>query len=334
MKSKCNTCRIEKAKPSTMEMSPLPRARLAPYFRPFTFVGLDYFGPVQVVIGRRREKRWVALFTCLTIRAVHIEVVHSLSTDSCIMAIKNFVNRRGCPKEIHSDNASNFRRASKDLKTASAYLDYGKMEEATSVKEIEWKFIPPYSPHKGGAWERMVRSIKSVVSKILHDRALRDETLLSFLLEAENIINSRPLTYVPVDSANEEALTPNHFLLHASNGQKSRWDGSDKNLRKQWKLSQELTDHFWRRWVREFAPTILCKTKWFETERELSPGDIVFLIDNKTPRNTWAKGEVLECLKSRDGKVRTVKVFTANKIKTRSIHRVAKLEINVDDKKE
>ncbi len=86
--------------------------RLTPYVRPFSYSGLDYFGPVNVTIGRRNEKRWIALFTCLTIRAkiraVHIELAANLSIDACLICIRNFVNRRGVPVQIRSDNGTNF----------------------------------------------------------------------------------------------------------------------------------------------------------------------------------------------------------------------------------
>ncbi|XP_062533363.1 uncharacterized protein LOC134202365, partial [Armigeres subalbatus] len=84
----CMQCRVSKAKPSCPREAPLPEARLSPYTRPFSFVGLDYFGPIQVKVGQSLAKRWVALFTCLTICAVHLEVVHSLSTEACKMAIR------------------------------------------------------------------------------------------------------------------------------------------------------------------------------------------------------------------------------------------------------
>ena len=88
------TCKIAKAQPVNPLMASLPEDRLTPYNRPFTFTGLDYFGPVMVTIGRRVEKRWVALFTCLSSRAVHLELSYDLSTDACILTIRNFISRR------------------------------------------------------------------------------------------------------------------------------------------------------------------------------------------------------------------------------------------------
>ncbi|XP_075150541.1 uncharacterized protein LOC142224646 [Haematobia irritans] len=104
----CMRCKIDKVKTLQPLMGQLPLDRFTPFVRPFTYTGLDYFGPVTVAIGRRQEKRWVALFTCLTVRAVHLEVAHDLSTDACILAIRNFISRRGTPVRMRSDNGKNF----------------------------------------------------------------------------------------------------------------------------------------------------------------------------------------------------------------------------------
>lgn len=113
---KCEVCRLNRAKTFNPPMGNLPSARLAHHRRPFTFVGLDYFGPIQVSICRRREKRYVALYTCLVVRAIHLEVVSSLSADSAIMSLRRFIARRGTPSEIHSDNGMAFVGANRELK--------------------------------------------------------------------------------------------------------------------------------------------------------------------------------------------------------------------------
>lgn len=91
-KKRCMECKIESAKPVPQLMGQLPIDRVTPYVRAFTFTGLDYFGPVNITVGRRTEKRWIALFTCLTVRAVHVEIARALSADQCILCIRNFIN--------------------------------------------------------------------------------------------------------------------------------------------------------------------------------------------------------------------------------------------------
>ncbi|XP_062557324.1 uncharacterized protein LOC134222196 [Armigeres subalbatus] len=104
----CHECKVKKAVPEVPRMAPLPAARLKPYERPFSYVGLDYFGPIAVRVNRSTVKRWIALFTCLTTRAVHLEIAHSLSTESCKQAVRRFIGRRGSPVEIRSDRGTNF----------------------------------------------------------------------------------------------------------------------------------------------------------------------------------------------------------------------------------
>ncbi|XP_062702149.1 uncharacterized protein LOC134285445 [Aedes albopictus] len=115
VRKSCQKCKNDSSTPRPPIMAELPIARLAAFSRPFTFTGIDYFGPIEVATGRRREKRWGMLATCLTIRAIHIEIVSSLTTDSCVMAIRNFMARRGVPRAFYSDRGTNFVGANRTL---------------------------------------------------------------------------------------------------------------------------------------------------------------------------------------------------------------------------
>lgn len=107
-------CIIRKASPDLQLMGQLPRVRLEYGCPPFTRTGVDYFGPIEVEVARRREKRYGVMFTSMASRAVHIDVAASLSTDSFLMTWRRFVARRGLPKEMLSDNGTNFRGAAAD----------------------------------------------------------------------------------------------------------------------------------------------------------------------------------------------------------------------------
>ena len=192
-------------------MSDLPAERLGYRQPPFSNCGVDYSGPFHVNIRRSSEKRCGFLFTCLTTRAIHIELVPSIDKSSCVMAIERFISRRGTPSIIWSDNGTNFVGAEKELLLC---IKNWNAEAALSLvdKSIKWKYNPPSAPHQGGAWELMVRSCKRVFYAILGSRKLNDEILNTTMCLVEGSLNARPLTTVSDDPVSLEALTPNHFL--------------------------------------------------------------------------------------------------------------------------
>ncbi len=173
----CLQCKHRKAKPAVAEMSALPQFRLTKPVRPFTVCGIDYFGPLTTTRFRRHVKKWVALFTCMHTRAVHLELVDSLSTDSVIMAMIRMASVRGWPKTFYSDNGTNFRGASVELNKSLKELDQKKIVGELALKEVEWKFIPPSAPHFGGAWEWLVRSIKKMLGVLLKEQSPKEELL-------------------------------------------------------------------------------------------------------------------------------------------------------------
>lgn len=322
-------CKIKKVTPICPQMAKLPRARLSAFVRPFTFTGLDFFGPIMVIVNRHKEKRYGALFTCLTIRAVHVEIVHSLNTSSCILAIRNFIARRGTPREIFSDNGTNFVGAERELREAVKEVDTNEFVREFTTACTKWSFNPPSAPHMGGAWERMVRSIKTVFYKIMPSRSPNDETLRSMMAEVENIVNSRPLTYVPIDDETKEALTPNHLVLGSSNGMKPIAEYKDDGnvLRDSWLYSQQYAEQFWKRWVAEYLPSLTCRTKWFTKCKPLQVGDLVVVVDPSNPRNVWPRGKVVETKVADDGQVRSAKVITKSGVLERPVAKLAILDV-------
>ena len=112
------------------------------YHPPFTFTGVDLFGPLTVKWGRRTAKRWGCLFTCLTTRA-DLEVTPSLKTDDFIMVLRQFIFRRGPPKEIWSDRGTNFVGTNRELKEAIAHQNEETIERQLQQKGIKWIFQPP-----------------------------------------------------------------------------------------------------------------------------------------------------------------------------------------------
>ena len=156
-------------------MSNLPVERLGYKQPPFYHTRVDYFGPLYVPVRRSTEKRWGFFFTCLTTRAVHLEIVPSLDNSSCVMGIERFIARHGTPSTIWSDNGTNFVGAEKELLACIKSWN-GMAPTIFAHKGVAWKFNPPGAPHHGGSWERLVRSVKRVLYDILGSRR---NTLLS-----------------------------------------------------------------------------------------------------------------------------------------------------------
>ena len=154
---------------------------------------------------------------------------------------------------------------------------------------------PPASPLFGGAWERMVRAVKKALWNILKNRQPREEVLRTTLKAAENIVNSRPLTYVSSDPNDPESLTPNHFLRGGAYCGSSAEFGAGVGdeaefMRSQFLKAQLYVNEFWKRWSHEVLPDLVRKTKWYDSKEPVRMGDVVLLIDDQQPRNTWLKG--------------------------------------------
>ena len=170
-------------------MAPLPKERTDVDSPPFTSVGVDYFGPLMVKHGRGSAKRYGCIFTCLTTRAVHLEISHSMESDSFLMTLHRFMARRGKPAKIFSDNGTNFVGAERELREAIEELNSQKVKDALLIEAIEWHFTPPHAPHMGGIWERLVRSVKTVLKSLIKQDLLTDEQLTTFMCEVEKILN-------------------------------------------------------------------------------------------------------------------------------------------------
>ena len=204
-------------------------------------------------------KLYGCLFTCLVTRAVHLEIAHSLETDHFIMALRRMMARRAKPRNIYSDNGTNFVGAERELKECLDGMNQAKISDTLSQDRIQWFFNPPSAPHFGGVWERLVKSAKKALKITLNSQLVSDETLLTLMAEVE----SRPLTHVSVNPKALEAITPNHFLFgrNSLNVPPNVFDERDLNSRKGWRQAQTLTDHFRRRWLREFVPALTERRK-------------------------------------------------------------------------
>ena len=210
---KCVFCRRFRAVPAEQRMANLPKERVNPA-PPFTYVGVDYFGPFHIKERRSVLKRYGALFTCLVSRAIHIEVSNTLNTDSFLQALRRFVARRGPVRQIRCDNGTNFIGAKSELDKAFSEMDQSVIQQKMCTMGIEWFFNPPASSHMGGVWERQIRSVRKILAGILHENGeqLDDESFRTVLCEVEAIVNSRPLTFPSSDPNDLNPISPSNIL--------------------------------------------------------------------------------------------------------------------------
>ena len=153
-------------------MTDLPDSRLGYQQLLFANDGVVYFGPIFVRHGRKTEKRHGVLFTCLTTRAVHLEIGHSLDTDSSLMAVRRMMARRGKAANIWSDNGTNFVGSERELREALKRLDNERIVDQLSNERVQWHCNPPSSPYFGGAWERCVQSAKRALIAVVGKQCL------------------------------------------------------------------------------------------------------------------------------------------------------------------
>ena len=150
---------------------------------------------------------YIALFTCASTRAIHLELLPSLSTEGFLQAFRRFSSRRGLPRILISDNAKTFKAASKELsKIKRSY----EIHQHLANKGVSWRLIVEKAPWHGGFWERLIKSVKRCLKKSIGRAMLSFEELRTLLVEIESTLNNCPITYVYDD---EEEVSSSHSIL-------------------------------------------------------------------------------------------------------------------------
>ncbi|XP_076375571.1 uncharacterized protein LOC143258910 [Megalopta genalis] len=319
-------------------MGDLPKARVNED-RPFNNVGVDYCGPFFVkekkFRNRNRIKVYVAVFVCLAVKAVHLELVSDMTTDGFLAALRRFTARRGKCHAIYSDNGTNFVGANRELKEIHQLLssqDHQRKVDAYLTNEgINWHFIPPRSPNFGGLWEAAVKSFKHHMRRVIANELLTFEELNTFIIEIEAILNSRPLTPLSSDPNDLCALTPGHFLIGSALNTLPEVDitTTPSNKLSIWQHLQKLKRDFWARWYKEYLNELNIRHKWTSGSHDIKTGTLVLVKEDNLPPMQWALGRVLEVHPGTDGIIRAVTIQTVQGNIKRNIRQLAPLPTNV-----
>lgn len=316
----CLNCRKLRGKFHHQKMADLPTERLTPS-PPFTYVGLDVFGPWEVAARRTRgghvnSKRWAVIFTCLSTRAIHIELIESMDASSFINALRRFMAIRGHVEQFHSDCGTNFVGAHNELEAALKEMDQETLETYLNSRGCKWVFNSPHASHTGGVWERMIGISRRILDSMFADlrpTRLTHEVLSTLMAEVTAIVNNRPLVAISSDPSAPEILTPSTLLTQKTLSLK-RTPGNfvpQDLFTKQWRQVQFLANRFWSRWKKEFLPTLQSRRKWQTAQPNLKEGDLVLLRCKESPRNDWPLARISKAMSSADGRVRKVEVTTA-----------------------
>ena len=322
-----------------------PATAALPDFRvteapPFSTTGVDFAGPLFVKAkSGEMVKSYICLFSCFITRAVHLELVSDLATATFVNCLRRFCARKGTPVRIVSDNAKTFKATSRLL---HEILSAAKVADLLVSKRITWRFNLDRSPWWGGAFERMVGSVKRCLRKVLGNARLTQDEMNTVLAEVEATLNSRPLTYQH-EEFDAQVLTPSHLLVGRrisplSNDVNDDLDFDEEvnfSLSKRFAYLTKKLSHFWKRWHTEYLSGLRETHKLKQAEpNAICKGDIVIVQDENNPRrNTWKIAIVEELVKGQDGETRGAKVRKASRkgkpeILNRPLQKLYPLEIH------
>ena len=310
---KCIVCKRFEGKPFVAPPAPpLPSFRVneAP---PFLYTAVDFAGPMFLKDkgGSSGSKVWIALFTCCVTRAVHLELVQDMTTTTFVRCLKRFTARRGLPRKIISDNAKTFKATAKLI---NAIISQREVKDYLSRVRVEWSFNLEKAPWWGGIFERMVKSTKRCLRKIVGRANFCYEEMYTAVVEIEAIINSRPLTFLCADDV-EEPLTPSHLIVGRrllslpDNLEYSEPDDEDfkvtgGSLQRRARYLNSVLNHFWRRWSREYLLELRDAHRHHNANTApttVRPGDVVVVHDEGHPRAFWKLARVKKLIVGRDG---------------------------------
>lgn len=318
----CRRCQRYKSKAPIVDVAPLPADRIKAA-KVFEVTGVDLAGPLFLKDG---SKTWIVLFTCGVFRAVHLELVKSLNTDSFLLALIRFVSRRGRPAIIFSDNGTNFVGAENLFRD----LDWKRIQHETMLQRIQWKFNPPTAAWWGGFWERLIQTVKGLLLRMLGHRKLNYYQLMTSLCQVEAVVNARPLTYVTEDGDDLVPLTPAMFLQDLSETRcpEEAALGAD-GLRKKYREMTQLKDELRDRFRSEYLGLLIQKKNPKKIRVELKVGDVVLVGSEGRKRLDWPLARIVELIQGKDGHTRVAKVKTAIGFLLRPIQRLFPMEMSV-----
>ncbi|KAI8430326.1 hypothetical protein MSG28_000632 [Choristoneura fumiferana] len=334
----CVICIRYRAESCQQKMSELPHPRVN-LERPFLHVGVDFTGAVSIKCSTQRRstytKGYICLFICLATKAIHLELVNDLTTQSFILALKRLISRRGLCNTIYSDNAKNFHGAHNELNALYKMFknkdSYSEIIDFTSQKCIKWCFTVPLASHMGGIYESAIKLCKNLLKRQLGNLKMHYEQLNTILIQIEGILNSRPLCALSDMPNDLTCLTPGHFLIGNSIvdvPEPRLLDVQDNRLNK-YQLICKLKQQFWNQWSKQYLCELQNRAKWYNANKNIEVSDLVIIKEDNLPPSYWCLARVLKVYRNTsDNLVRSVLLKTANGEYHRPISKLVLLPLN------
>ncbi|XP_060879186.1 uncharacterized protein LOC132951391 [Metopolophium dirhodum] len=198
-------------------------------------------------------------------------------------------------------------------------------------KGVEWKLIPPRSPHFGGLWEAAVKSMKNLLSKVIGESRLTYEEMSTVLTRVEACLSSRPITSLSSDPSDLSYLTPGHFLIGDAITAVPERDETTTSVTplERWRRVTQYSQLLWKRWSTEYLGQLQERVKWTQSKGpNLKVGSVVLIRDTNLPPLQWRLGRVLQIHAGRDGISRSASVKTKFGEITRAVRLLCPLPIN------
>lgn len=321
---RCVRCRRFAVNSVQPEAPALPEDRIRDA-APFEVTGVDLAGPLHLRDGR---KCWIVLYTCAVYRAVHLELLTSLSSEAFLQTLRRFIARRGRPSVIYSDQGKNFCGASK-LFTDPAH---SKIRNEALVKNITWKFNPPAAPWWGGWWERLIGCTKQILRRILGRASLEFEELYTIICDIESLMNSRPLTTISEDTEDLVPLTPSMFLQGIRETGLPDLDNLENvNLKGRLRYLLKLKKDLRSRFRVEYLGQLKNSKGVAKNDKKIAVGDVVLVGHDNQKRINWPLAKIIEVYPGKDGAIRVAKIKTGHGVLVRPVQRLYPLELSPEE---
>ena len=315
---RCPTCRMLRARVHRPVMASLPKDRVT-CGPPFTTVGLDIFGPFLLSSGVRTRrspgsrKVWCTLYTCLSSRAVHVELMSAMDSVAFINSLRRFVALRGPCALIRSDQGSNLVGAKGQVEE----LNLTEAARAMAAIKVRWIMNPPHASNFGGVWERKIGQVRQALDYAMRhvkDHPLNFDEFATLIAEAVSVVNSTPLWPQSINPNDPPALSPNVLLTQKMQGETLLQSLEEDHLQaygqERWKRVQTIANLFWKQWRDLYLAELNQRAKWTKESPGLKTGDIV-LIKEGGRRCHWPMGRITKIEESHDPTTRRTRVRVA-----------------------